>query len=95
MIKSVTEAVLMNVTPFVNSLLFFFSILTKVSYSRQNLVKHCIINSTKVRPMGPSGYMQTDRHNESNSRFSQLHERAQKPVPMQPKFYYDCIRPVH
>jgi hypothetical protein len=40
--------------------------------------------------MGPSGYMQTDRHDESNSRFSQLHERPQKPVPMQPKFYADC-----
>jgi hypothetical protein len=79
----------MNVTPFVNSL-FFFSILTKVPYSLQNLVKHCIINCTKVRPVGPSGYMETDRHDESNSRFSQLHERAQKPVPMQPKFYVDC-----
>jgi hypothetical protein len=88
-ITPVTEAVLMNVTLPVNSLLFFFPILTKVSYSRQNLVKHCIINCTKVRPTGPSGYKQTDKYDESNSHFSQLHERAQKPVPMQPKFYVD------
>jgi len=43
--------------------------------------------------MGPSGYVQTDRHDESNSCFSQLHERAQKPSQcnfMQPKFYVDC-----
>jgi len=57
--------------------------LTKLSYARQNLVKRCIINSTKVRPVGPSGYLQTDRQDESNSHFSQLNERAQKPVPVQ------------
>ena len=80
MITSVTEAFLMYVTPFVNNLLFF-SDLNQSFLFLENLVKHCTINRTKVRPVEPSGYMQTDKNDESNSRFSQLHERAQKPVP--------------
>jgi hypothetical protein len=72
MITSVTKAVLMYVAPYVNNLLFFSDFNQSFLFSTE-FSKNFAMNCTKVRSFGPSGYMQTDRHDESSSRFPQLY----------------------
>jgi hypothetical protein len=55
----------------------------KIKFSRQILENKLILNFMKIRPMGTEFFRadgrterQTDRHNQTNFRFSQFYERT-------------------